>query len=95
MDTPPCNATVCSMPTIEDRPITRDRGMPNWDFMMVGRVSTMDDCFSDMEKVTYGTRVLAKVVDDKSCDEPEYKSICQTLIEQNRTVIQDTCQSIG
>ena len=78
---------------MEYRPITRDRGLPNLDFMIDGEVSTMDDCFSDMEKVVYGSRVRAKIVDDSSCDDPKYEEECQKLMLQNRIVMEENCET--
>ena len=93
MENPPCNASACLNPEIEDRPITRDKGLPNLDFMIEDMVSTMDDCFDDMEKVTYGSRVLAKLVDDESCDNPKYTSLCQEALKNNNVVSEGSCQS--
>ena len=93
METPPCNATVCREPSIEDRVITRDRGVPNLDVMIEGQVSTMDDCFDDMRKVVYGTRVQAKLVDDESCENPRYQPLCQEEIDQNRVLLEQNCLS--
>ena len=93
METPPCNATLCREPSIQDRPITRDLGIPNFDFMMEGKVSTLDECFSDMEKIDYGARVIAKLVDDQSCDDPKYSSICEEAMQQNRTVLEESCET--
>ena len=95
METPACDLNACKEPSLEDREITRDRGLPNLDFMADGMVSTMDDCFADMEKITYGARVIAKLVDDKSCDAPEYESICQELLAQNRTIFEQDCRTPG
>ena len=95
METPPCNASACINPKIENRHITRDLGLTNLDSMMMGEVSTMDDCFNDMEKVEYGSRVHAKLVDDESCEDPRYASICQSMMEQNRVLLEEQCQSEG
>jgi len=95
MATPPCNASACVNPIIEDRTITRDRGLPNLDFMIDGKVSTMDECFGDMEKVVYGTRIQAKIVDDQPCEDPKYEKICQDLIEQNRMLLEENCETPG
>ena len=95
MDTPPCNAAKCLNPALEDRPITRDRGLPNLDFMIDGEISTMDDCFPDMEKVVYGSRVRAKIVDDASCDDPKYEEACEDLMQQNRMLMEDNCKTPG
>ena len=93
MEAPPCNASFCMDPATEDRPITRDRGFPNMDFMIEDQVSTMDDCFDDMEKVVYGSRVRATLVDDESCDDPKYKQMCDNLIEENRMLLEEDCES--
>ena len=93
MENPPCNPSACMNPEIEEREITRDRGVPNLDFMVEGMVSTMDDCFNDMEKVTYGSRVLAKLVDDESCDDSKYSSICQEALVNNNVIQEETCRS--
>ena len=73
--------------------ITHDRGFPNLDFTIEGEVSTMDDCFSDMEKVVYGSRIKVKIVDDESCDDPKYENICQEAINQNRILLEENCKS--
>ena len=91
MEAPPCNVSTCLNPRVENRPITRDRGLPNFDFMIEDMISTIDQCFNDMEKVTYGSRVLAKLVDDESCDDPKYKDLCQDAMNQNRIVFEDDC----
>ena len=93
METPPCNATACIDPSVEEREITRDMGLPNLDFMVDGMVSTLDECFNDMPKVKYGSRVLVKIVDDESCDDSRYESMCQEMMDQNRIVLEDDCQT--
>ena len=95
MDAPPCNATVCIDPNIEDREITRDIGLPNLDDMVDGMDSTLDDCFADMTKVEYGSRILAKLVDDMPCDDPKYNATCEELVEEKRMISEDDCQSPG
>ena len=95
MEAPPCKASSCTNPTLEEKLITRDRGFPNMDFMIEDQVSTMDDCFDDMEKVVYGSRVRATLVDDESCDDPKYKQICDNLIEENRMLFEEDCKSPG
>ena len=95
METPPCDASACTNPIIEEQMITRDLGLPNLDEAIMEDVNTLDDCFSDMEKIEYGTRIFAKLVDDESCDDPRYAAICQSMIEQNRVVMENDCQSSG
>ena len=93
MNTPSCDASTCVNATVEIKEITRDKGLPNLDFMMEGRVNTMDDCFADMDKVIYGARVVAKLVDDQPCDDPKYESMCQEAIEQKRMILEDNCET--
>ena len=93
METPPCDTDACKEPTIEDQVITQDRGLPNLDFMIEGQVSTMDDCFDDMEKVTYGSRVQSKLVDDVSCDDPRYQAMCQEIENEGRVLEEENCIS--
>ena len=95
MDTPPCNATACLNPVLEEREITRDLGLENLDFMVEDTVSTMDQCFDDMEEVTYGSRIIAKLVDDQSCDDPRYESICRDAMASDRVINEDDCQTPG
>ena len=73
--------------------ITRDKGLPNLDFMMEGQVNTMDDCFTDMDKVIYGARVRAKLVDDEPCDDSRYEKVCQEIIKQKRMILEESCET--
>ena len=95
METPTCNATACMNPTITDREITRDLGLPNLDFMVEDTVSTMDQCFPEMERVTYGSRVLAKLVDDQPCDDPRYESICKEAMDMDQVIVEEDCKIAG
>ena len=95
METPQCNATACMNPVITEKEITRDLGLPNLDFMVEDTVSTMDQCFPEMEKVTYGSRVLAKLVDDQPCDDPRYDSICKEAMDIDRVIFEEDCNSAG
>ena len=88
---PSLNSTACTDPRIEDKEITRDRGLPNLDFMMEGMATTMDDCFPDMDKVMYGSRIIAKLVDDVPCEDPEYNQMCKEEMEKNRVIEEDNC----
>ena len=89
----PSVATICQNPTEEQKLITHSRGLPNLDSMIAGKISTIDDCFSDIEKILYGARVKVKIVDDEPCQNPNYKKICQKAIEQNRVLFEANCQS--
>ena len=95
MEAPPCNASACIDPVIEDREITRDIGLPNLDDMVDGMDSTLDDCFADMTKVEYGSRILAKLVDDMPCEDPKFNAICKDLMDQKRMISEEDCQSPG
>ena len=95
MEMPPCNVSACLHPNIQDKVITRDRGLPNLDFMVDDMVTTIDDCFEDMQKVTYSSRVIVKLVDDQPCDDPKYASICQEAMNENNVIFEDRCQSSG
>ena len=89
----PYSTHFCMNPALEPKFITHDRGFPNLDFTIEGQVSTMDDCFHDMEKVVYGTRIRVRIVDDESCDDPKYAKICQQAINQKRILLEENCQS--
>jgi len=95
MEAPACDLDSCREPSIEDKIVTRSLGLPNMDYMIQGQISTMDDCFGDMIKVTYGSRVLAKIVDDQPCEDPRYQNICQEMTVQNRVLFEEDCQSSG
>ena len=95
METPQCDASACLNPNIQNKVITQDRGLPNLDFMVEDMISTMDQCFEDMQKVTYGSRVIAKLVDDQPCDDPKYASICQETMNENNVIFEENCQSSG
>ena len=85
----------CNEPSCQTRDITRSHGFPNMDTMTEGLVSTMADCFPDMEKVTYGSRVIAKLVNDVPCDNPRYSSVCQEQEAQGRVISEEECASTG
>ena len=86
---------TCTEPSIENKIITRSHGLPNMDFMIEDDVSTYDDCFPEMTKATYGSRVLAKLVDDVSCEDTRYQTICQEQSVQNRVLFEEDCRSPG
>ena len=88
--TPPYS---CSEPSSEIRMITRDLGLPNVDSMIKDEIASLDGCFSDMANVTYGTRVVAKIANDVDCDDPRYKEICEELMNQERVLFEEDCQS--
>ena len=93
MEVPTCSSTLCSKSETEEMEITHHLDAPILDVANM-RVRTMDDCFRDMRKVTYGSRILAKLVDDQSCNDPRYTSFCEELFGQERIIMQETCDSI-
>ena len=90
-----CNPNSCINPTLETKIVTNDLGLPNTDFLTRGRVSTLDDCFRDMSKAKYGSRVRAKILDDVSCENFRYQNICEELIDQNLVLYEEDCRSPG
>ena len=86
-----CNSIACEK-SLEDKIITNDRGPPPIRMMKL-QAQTLSDCFDDIPKVRYGARVLAKIVQDKACDDPDNLSICQELINEGRVLDQEKCQN--
>ena len=91
-----CNSnTVCRESSFESKFITRSHGLPNVDLENDNQINTYDECFSNTKKITYGARVISKLVNDVSCQDPRYQGICQELEVQNRIVFEDDCQTAG
>jgi len=90
MEASPCNEMQCEE-SIEEKQITNDLGPAPMAPMMDLQVQTMSDCFDEMREVRYGARVLAKVVDDRSCDDPKYADECKELMDQDRIIDEDRC----
>ena len=90
MEAAQCNAMRCEE-SLEEQVITNDRPAPM--IMMDLDVQTMSDCFGEMREVTYGTRVLAKIVRDQSCDDPQYQQICQDLFSEGRVIEEENCRT--
>ena len=93
LEAPPCYHNTCTNPQIEDQRITHDLGLPNLDFNIPGKVSTIDDCFRDVPKVNYGIRVRVKLIDDEDCDDYRYRSMCEELMTQNKVVYNNECST--
>ena len=92
MQVPSCSSNLCSKSVIEEKEITRHLEAPIFDITNL-RVQTMDDCFREMGKVTYGSRILAKLVDDQACDDPRFTSFCDELFGQDRVIMKETCEN--
>ena len=91
MEAAQCNAMACEE-SLQDQVITNDLG-PAPMAMMNLDVQTMSDCFDDMREVQYGARVLAKIVRDQSCDDPQYQDICQGLMSEDRVLEEENCRT--
>ena len=91
MDAAQCNAVRCEESISEEKMITNSR--PTTLRMMNLDVQTKSDCFKDVREVKYGVRVLAKLIQDASCDDPEYQQICQDLLNENRVIEEDGCRT--
>ena len=91
MEAAPCNEMRCEA-SIEEKEITHDIGPAPMTMMNLG-VQTMADCFGEIRKVMYGARTLAKIVDDQSCDDPKYQQECQDLMDRDRIIQKDQCQT--
>ena len=89
MEAAPCNVMACEE-SIEEKEITHDLGPPPMTMMNLG-VQTMSDCFGQMREVMYGARVLVKIVNDESCDNPKYQQACQEAMDQDRIIDEDQC----
>ena len=90
MEAAQCNEISCEE-SLEEKVITNSRPAPM--IMMDLDVQTMSDCFGEMREVQYGARVLAKIVRDASCDDPQYQQICQELMNENRVIEEDGCRT--
>ena len=91
MEAAACNEVKCEE-SLEDKVITIDRGPVPMNTLDLG-AQTLSDCFQDMKEVRYGARVLAKIVRDKSCDDPKYKDVCQELKDDDRVIMEETCKT--
>ena len=92
MEAPPCNPTICSPSDVEEKEITNSKPIPSM-LLMNMSVETIDDCFQDMTKLQYGARVLIKVADDESCEDPRYSDTCKELLEDDKVIMEDSCTS--
>ena len=90
MEAAQCNEISCDE-SLEEKVITNSRPAPM--IMMDLDVQTMSDCFGEMREIQYGARVLAKIVRDASCDDPQYQQICKELMNENRVIEEDGCRT--
>ena len=92
MEAPPCDPTICTASEVEKREITMSNPIPSMVLMNMS-VETIDDCFNDMTKLVYGSRVLVKALDDESCDGPRFSDMCQELLKDDKVIMEDSCKS--
>ena len=90
---PRCSSIRCTQTDNEVREISRHLELPSDLHFINLRVRTMADCFPKLPKIRYGTRVLTKLVDDLPCQDPRYTAICDVLLEQNRVILAEQCDS--
>ena len=96
IDSAPCSCNMCKNTNLENKPVTRDLGLPSIGYPTYEKVAnTKDQCFQDMENVTYGSRVIVKLVDDQPCSDPKYESICEEQMNQSRVLFEEDCQTSG
>ena len=92
MEAPACDPKLCSPSEVEERVIKMTKPIPSMVLMNIS-VETIDDCFNDMTKLVFGSRVLIKALDDESCDDPRFSNMCKSLLEDDRIVMEDSCTS--
>mgnify|MGYP001271307234 CR=1 FL=1 len=92
MEAAPCDSSICSKSEFEGRDITMSKPIPSMVLMQLS-IETIDDCFEDMTKLVYGSRVLVKALDDESCDDPRFSDMCQELLKDDKVIMEDSCKS--
>ena len=90
---PRCNSIRCTQTDNEVREVSRHLDLPSDLHFTNLRVRTMADYFPKLPKIRYGTRVLTKLVDDQPCQDLRYIAICDILLEQNRVILVEQCDS--
>jgi hypothetical protein len=46
-----------------------------------------------MQPVSYGARVLVKIINDGSCDDPRYTAMCDQAIDEGRIIEEEQCST--
>ena len=89
MEAARCGEMACEA-SVEQKKITHElRPAPM--HMMKLEVQTMSDCFGEMQEVSYGARILGKIVNDQSCDDPRYQAVCEEVINEGRIIDVEQC----
>ena len=94
MVVPGCNSSICTPLEVEEREITHRLEIPHMDTEDLS-IRTMDRCFRKMQPVSYGTRIIVKLLDDEPCDDPKYQDECKELMEQDKIVFEENCGTPG
>ena len=97
LSVPSCDyrpTTICSKQDVQEQEITHSLYTPYIPTTDL-RIRTIDSCFPGLERVSYGARILIKLVDDQPCDDVRYNNECNELIETNRIVSEHTCETPG
>ena len=94
MTVPSCEEMICSTQETEEREITHRLEIPHMETAVLS-IRTMDSCFHGMKRIDYGTRILVTLVDDQPCDNPRFLDECKELMEQDRVVTEDECETPG
>ena len=90
---PTCGTIQCTKSETEVRPITHHLAAPLGSDFTNLRVRTMADCFPEIENVQYGSRILTKLVDDQSCEDSRYISLCNILLIEDRVILTNSCNT--
>ena len=92
MDVNPHRNNSCSDLETQVTEINHHLEVPHFDITNL-QVRTMDNCFSGMQKTVYGTRILTKLVNDESCEDQRYASLCEELFSQDRVIVEERCET--
>ena len=91
MEAARCGAIACQESVVKKQ-ITHDLGPAPMKTTNV-EVQTMADCFGEMQEVSYGARILGKIVNDQSCDDPRYQNMCNEAIDEGRIIEEERCST--
>jgi len=91
MEAARCGEMACQESVVKKQ-ITHDLGPAPMKTTNV-EVQTMADCFGEMQEVSYGARILGKIVNDQSCDDPRYQNMCNEAIDEGRIIEEERCST--
>ena len=84
----------CESEELEERVIDRELpkpgcpngGCPDLDELMEGEINMASKCIRGMKEPSFGVRVRVMLIDDASCDDPQYAPICEEEMAKSRVV---------